>query len=76
MSNFGPSIGNRGILAPGVNINSTLSGGKYIKMSDTSCAAPFVTGTIALLWSLYPDATTEQVIYAIRMGSNIWLNKS
>ena len=36
MSNFGPSIGSRGLMAPGINITSTSSGGGYIKMSGTS----------------------------------------
>jgi subtilisin family serine protease len=51
MSNFGPSIGNRGLMAPGVNIMSTYPGGQYSRMSGSSFAAPFVTGGIALLRS-------------------------
>ena len=30
ISNFGPSIGNRGLMAPGVNIRSTYPGGQYV----------------------------------------------
>ena len=56
MSNFGHSISVRGLMAPGVNITSTASGGKYTQMSGTSAAAPFVTGSIALLWSIFPQA--------------------
>jgi subtilisin family serine protease len=68
ISNFGPSIGNRGLMAPGVNIRSTYPLGQYTSMSGTSFAAPFVTGTIALLWSIFPDATAEQIIHSITRG--------
>jgi subtilisin family serine protease len=68
MSNFGPSIGNRGLMAPGVNIRSTFAGGQYIQMSGTSFAAPFVTGGIALLWSIFPNATSAAIINSITTG--------
>ena len=66
MSNFGPSIGNRGLMAPGINIRSTKPGGDYSHMSGTSFAAPFVTGAIALLWSIFPKATATDLIHAVR----------
>jgi subtilisin family serine protease len=70
-SNFGPSIGNRGVMAPGFNITSTHPGGQYTKMSGTSFAAPFVTGCIALLWSIHPNATPVEIIHSIiRTTSN------
>ena len=69
-SNFGPSIANRGLMAPGVNVTSTSSTGQYIHISGTSVAAPFVTGTIALLWSLFPNASTSQIVYSIKRSSN------
>ena len=34
-------------------------------MSGTSVAAPFVTGAIALLWSLFPKTNAEQLRKAI-----------
>jgi subtilisin family serine protease len=64
-SNFGPSIGNRGVLAPGLNITSTYPGGQYTHMSGSSFAAPFVTGSIALLWSIFPNATPVEIIHSI-----------
>src|SRR5215216_1598031 len=70
MSNFGPSIGRRGLMAPGVNISSTSPGGEYTHMSGTSFAAPFVTGVIALLWSIFPKTTTTQMIYSIGKGAS------
>jgi subtilisin family serine protease len=60
-SNFGPSIGKRGLMAPGANITSASSGGGFRKLSGTSFATAFVTGSIALLWSLFPEATAEDV---------------
>jgi subtilisin family serine protease len=52
-------------MAPGVNIMSSYPGGKYTHMSGTSFAAPFVTGAIALLWSIFPYATPSEIIKAI-----------
>ena len=40
ISNFGSTIGSRGLMALGVKIMSTYSDGGYIKMSGTSFAAP------------------------------------
>jgi subtilisin family serine protease len=70
MSNFGPSIGNRGLMAPGVNIMSTYPGGKYTHLSGTSFAAPFVTGSIALLCSIFPNATPAEIIHSITTGTS------
>jgi len=67
-SNFGPSIGNRGLMAPGMNVRSTYPGGQYIHMSGTSFAAPFVTGAIALLWSIFPNTNAATIIHSIRTG--------
>ena len=52
------------LAAPGVNIISTLFS-SYGFMSGTSMAAPFVTGTVALVESAHPTWTTTQVVDAI-----------
>lgn len=69
-SNFGHSIGTRGLMAPGVNITSTSPGGQYTQMGGSSVAAPFVTGTIALLWSQFRKATASEIIYTILTASS------
>jgi subtilisin family serine protease len=69
-SNYGPSIGNRGVMAPGANIRSTSPGGRYTTMSGTSFAAAFVTATLALLWSVFPTTSAAQLIYCLRVGSS------
>lgn len=66
ISNTGPSIARRGVMAPGVNITSTIPGGGYRQLSGTSFAAPFVTGTIVLLLSVFRQATSAQLVRAIR----------
>jgi subtilisin family serine protease len=50
------------LAAPGVNILSTLPGGKYGAMSGTSMATPEVTGAMALVWGLHPSWSYTQVI--------------
>lgn len=64
-SNIGLSIGQRGVMAPGWPITHLSAGGGYTQLSGTSIAAPFVTGSISLLWSLYPQARAQQVHAAI-----------
>jgi subtilisin family serine protease len=63
-SNLGNSIGRRGLGAPGARITSIGANDKPLTLGGTSAAAPFVTGTIALLWSEIPNATAAQVKFA------------
>ena len=49
------------VFAPGVDINSTVPGSKYEKLSGTSMAAPVVAGLAALIRSYYPKLTALQV---------------
>jgi len=60
-SNFGNSIGRRGLSAPGYRITSVGTDGKPPTFSGTSVAAPFVTGTFALLKSMFPSATAADL---------------
>lgn len=61
MSNLGSSIGRRGIGAPAEGVTSLRATGGSMIMGGTSVAAPFVTGTVALLWSCFPDASAAEI---------------
>ena len=65
-SNLGNSIGMRGVLSPGDNVTSLGSAGQLVTFSGTSVAAPFVTGTVALLWSEFPTASAAELLLAVR----------
>jgi subtilisin family serine protease len=64
-TNLGCSIGTRGLSAPGDNITSLGTGGSTVAQGGTSVATPFVTGTVALLWSVFPTATAADVKLAV-----------
>ena len=65
-SNFG-NFPDRGlaastISAPGVDIFGALPGNAYDCWPGTSFSAPIITGVVALMKSLKPDLTNEQII--------------
>jgi subtilisin family serine protease len=64
-SNLGGSIGTRGLRAPGDSITSLGAEGQSLTLGGTSVAVPFITGTIALLWSEFPAATATQIKLAL-----------
>lgn len=68
-SNFGRSIGSRGLRAPGDGVISSGANGQAFPSSGTSVATPFVTGAIALLWSVFPTASAQQVKLAVTQAT-------
>jgi subtilisin family serine protease len=64
-SNFGGSIGRFGLLAPGDNITSLGPTGAPETFGGTSAATPFVSGTLALLWSEFPSVAASTLKLAL-----------
>jgi subtilisin family serine protease len=67
-SNLGSSIGRRGLGAPGDAVPGLDVDGGARTGGGTSVAAAFVTGTIALLCSLFPRASATAVKRAVTGG--------
>ena len=57
-SNYGPEVD---LAAPGVDIASTDRNGIYGLWSSTEVAAPHVAGLAALIWSVNPTLTQDEV---------------
>lgn len=62
-SNYGDCVD---VAAPGVDINSTMpsdaySNNNYGLMDGTSMAAPFVSAAVAMMKTIYPDLTPEEI---------------
>jgi subtilisin family serine protease len=57
------------IAAPGTDIISTYKNNSYEYMSSTSCAAPFVSGAAALVYSESPKPITSAEIRTIILNS-------
>jgi subtilisin family serine protease len=53
------------VAAPGVSILSTYTGNSYELSDGTSMATPHVAGLAALLWSLRPDLSRDEVVALI-----------
>jgi serine protease len=57
--------------APGVDILSTVPGGKYDTYSGTSMATPHVAGAATLVASAFPEITNEQLRKALLDGTEV-----
>ena len=68
-STLAGSIGRRGLRAPGKTITSLRAEGGTLTLDGSSVAAPFVTGAIALLWSLLPMASAAQIRFAVSQAT-------
>jgi len=60
LSNLSSSIARRGLMAPGDAVTSLGTNGQPFTSSGTSAATPFVTGALALLLSMFPEASVAQ----------------
>lgn len=68
-SNLGRSIATRGLAAPGEGITSLVAEGTAT-FEGTSAAAPFVSGTAALLWSLFPGVSASSIRGALTQSGS------
>jgi subtilisin family serine protease len=57
------------VSAPGVNIMSTIPSNQYEMMSGTSMASPIVAGVVALMKSVNPSLTNQQVFKILQETS-------
>ncbi|KUJ66828.1 peptidase S8 [Streptomyces albus subsp. albus] len=64
-SNLGSSMGRHGLGAPGERVTSLSPSDEPVVQSGTSVATAFVTGAIALLWSLFPHASAAEIKRAV-----------
>ena len=49
------------VVAPGVNVRSSIPGGNYTTLSGTSMASPHITGAVAVLRQVNPDLDADSV---------------
>lgn len=66
-SNYGWGVH---VYAPGENILSTFPGNSYQPLSGTSFSSPLVAGIVALVRTLHPDWTPQQIREHIRSTSD------
>lgn len=66
-SNFGSAVA---FYAPGTSIRTTRIGNTYTAVDGTSFAAPLASGVAALVRSLHPDWTLDQVAAQLRYTSD------
>lgn len=62
VANFSNATTFLDLLAPGVNITSSMPGGIYGTMSGTSMATPYVAGTWAIMRQIYPVLTLDETL--------------
>ena len=68
-SNYGD--GKIDFAAPGVAINGAKNGGGYIKMWGTSMASPHVAGAYALVMSVNPKLSVNEVTNALKQNAKV-----
>jgi subtilisin family serine protease len=68
-SQLTPAIRRRALSAPGLGLSTVAPGGSSTVMSGTSAATTVVSGTAALLRSLFPHKSGDQIRWALTQGA-------
>ncbi|RZU01699.1 subtilase family protein [Kribbella rubisoli] len=69
-SNFSASTARRGVGAPGAGVRSITPAGGSVELRGTSFATALISGTAALLWSLFPRCGAADIRAALTLGRN------
>ena len=56
--------------APGYDVLLSIAPGSYVTANGTSFAAPYVSGTIALMLSVNPCLTNDQIEYILKVSAD------
>lgn len=67
-SNRTGTINRKGLMAPGEKVASLASSGRPVRLSGTSVSVPFVSGAAALLWSLSPGISGQELRAALTLS--------
>ena len=63
------------VVSPGVGILTSDVNGNFNRFSGTSAAASFVTGALSVLWSAFPDLSSEQITSVLYQSATPLGNK-
>jgi subtilisin family serine protease len=63
------------VKAPGVDIISTLPGNSYGRLSGTSQSAAFASGIAAIMWSVFPEKSANELAAALKKGYFMYSGK-
>jgi serine protease len=57
------------LVAPGVEVRSTLPGNMYGNWDGTSMATPYVSGVAALVWSHHPECSNRKIRNVLQLSA-------
>src|SRR3989338_5598907 len=77
VASFSNSASFLDLLAPVEDVNSSVPGGRFIKLDGTSMAAPHVAGAWAILQQKSPQSSVDEILSALaNTGKPIWDNRN
>jgi subtilisin family serine protease len=59
------------LFAPGVNITSLAMNGTETRKSGTSFSSPLTAGSLAQLWSVYPNQNASEIVDTLLSNSSV-----